>query len=438
MSKFDKIIGYHAVKKELKQIADTLKNREYYEKLGVSAPRGLLLHGEPGVGKSLMASAVIEASGRKMFVCRKDQPNGDFVKHIKEIFEQAMAHAPSIILLDDMDKFANGDERHPDAEEYVTVQSCIDNAKDADVFVIATVNNIYNLPRSLRRVGRFDRVIEVCEPRGKDALGIITHYLQGKPLASDVDIPLIAQIMDGRSCAELETIVTAAGVHAGYERSDAITMTHLLNACLQIVFDAPPLAEEGEDAIELRQLTDTNSEDAQIVYHEAGHAVVSELLCPESVTLAYVYHRDRRSGGFVDYYNHDRHAPLYWKKSRILCALAGMAANEQKFGVADLGGKSDLNQAFRATRAMLVDRGAGGMRLHGCNFESDLSAQLQYDQEQFVALEVEKLYKKAKEILALNAEFFEKVAKALATKKLLTTTDIQEIKNSCKIVPVTL
>ena len=142
MRKFDMIIGYNAVKKELKQIADTLRNREYYEKLGVSAPRGLLLHGEPGVGKSLMAAAIIEASGRKAFVCRKDQPNGDFVKHIKETFDKAMAEAPSIVLLDDMDKFANGDEDHPDAEEYVTVQSCIDEAKHKEVFVLATVHCI--------------------------------------------------------------------------------------------------------------------------------------------------------------------------------------------------------------------------------------------------------------------------------------------------------
>ena len=114
MGKFDGIIGYSAVKKELLQIADTLKNQEHYQKLGVSAPRGLLLFGEPGVGKSLMASAVIEASGRKAFVCRKDQPNGDFVKQIKETFDQAAENAPSIVLLDDMDKFANADERHPD------------------------------------------------------------------------------------------------------------------------------------------------------------------------------------------------------------------------------------------------------------------------------------------------------------------------------------
>ena len=273
MRKFDMIIGYGAVKKELKQIADTLKNREYYEKLGVSAPRGLLLHGEPGVGKSLMAAAIIEASGRKAFVCRKDQPNGDFVKNIKETFDKAMEETPSIVLLDDMDKFANGDERHPDAEEYVTVQSCIDNAKSKDVFVIATVNNIYNLPRSLRRAGRFDRIIEVMEPQGNDALEIIRHYLQNKNVASDVDPKLIAHIMDGRSCAELETVVNAAGMYAGFERAEAITMEHLLDACLRIVFEVPTKAEDGDDNICCAKLLDANCESSQIVYHEAGHAV---------------------------------------------------------------------------------------------------------------------------------------------------------------------
>ena len=79
MNKFDQIIGYAAVKKELRQIADTLKNKDTYDKLGVSAPRGLLLYGDPGVGKSLMASAIIEESERLAFICRKDKPNGVFV-----------------------------------------------------------------------------------------------------------------------------------------------------------------------------------------------------------------------------------------------------------------------------------------------------------------------------------------------------------------------
>ena len=152
MSKFDSIIGYSAIKHDLIRIADTLKSRDAYEKLGVSSPRGLLLHGEPGVGKSLMASAVIEESGRNAFTCRKDKPNGDFVNTIKATFDEAAKNAPSIVFLDDMDKFTNGDELHPNAEEYVTVQSCIDEVRGKDVFVIATVNNKRCLPHSLRRL----------------------------------------------------------------------------------------------------------------------------------------------------------------------------------------------------------------------------------------------------------------------------------------------
>ena len=84
MKEFEKIIGYEGIKKELIKISDVLKNNEAYKKLGVTAPRGLMLHGEPGVGKTLMASALIEASGRKAIICRKDKPNGDFVKALPD------------------------------------------------------------------------------------------------------------------------------------------------------------------------------------------------------------------------------------------------------------------------------------------------------------------------------------------------------------------
>ena len=133
MSKFDMIIGYTGIKKELQQVADTLKNCEAYEKLNVSLPRELLLYGEPGVGKSLMASALIEASERSVFACRKDKTNGDFVNEIRKVFNKAIENAPLIVYLDDLDKFANGDENHRDAEEYVTVQSCIDEVKEKGV-----------------------------------------------------------------------------------------------------------------------------------------------------------------------------------------------------------------------------------------------------------------------------------------------------------------
>lgn len=435
MSKFDEIIGYAATKKELLQIADTLKNREAYAKLGVKAPRGLLLYGKPGVGKSLMASAVIEESGRKTFVCRKDLPDGDFVKVIKETFEKAIENAPSIVYLDDMDKFANGDEDHPDAEEYVTVQSCIDEAKDKEVFVLATANNIRCLPRSLRRAGRFDRVMEIEAPHGEDALLIITHYLQSKKVVDSVDTKTVARLLDGSSCAELETVINEAGLYAGYERAETITMDHFMKAILRTVFKVPAAANDfGEDT---QGIPDDNGGFAsQIVCHEAGHAVVSEVLCPESVTLVSAYHKTGSRGGFTSVYN-DRHCPpLYWERSRVVAALGGIAAVEQKFGIPDVGGQRDLNQAFDQVQDLTVKKCINGLHLHS-NYNMD-SERLHTEQEQVIASEVERYCRKAKEILALNRDFFEKVASALAKKRLLTAADVQKIKSECTIVPVAL
>lgn len=436
MSKFDMIIGYAAVKKDLIQIADTLKNREIYEKLGVSAPRGVLLYGQPGVGKSLMASAIIEESSRQVFVCRKDQPKDDFVKIIKATFDKAIENAPSIVYLDDMDKFANGDEHHPDAEEYVTVQSCIDETKNKEVFVLATANNMNCLPRSLYRAGRFDRVIKIEVPRGKDALAIITHYLKNKRIVENVDAKIIARIMDGHSCAELETVINEAGLCAGYERAESITMDHFMEACLRTVFHVPAAVDDCDDEDFHILLSDSNNIESQIIYHEAGHTVVSEILCPDSITLVSAHNRGGENGGFTDYYNDETHSPLYWEKSRIISALGGIAAIEQKYGIFDIGGEHDLNQAFKRTKGLVVNKCVSGLHLYS-NGHTD-TQQRRSEQEQVIFAEIEKFYRKAKEIIALNHDFFEKIAVALAQKRLLTAVDIQNIKSECKVVAVTL
>ncbi len=436
MNEFDKIIGYSAVKKELEQIADVLKNGDVYARLGVSAPKGLLLHGEPGVGKTLMASCLIEASGLQHFVCRKNQPNGDFVKAIKETFAEAVENAPSIILLDDMDKFTNGDERRRDAEEYVTVQSCIDEVKGKNVFVLATANNIRTLPPSLLRAGRFDRVLEIETPVGKDAIEIIEHYIKGKPFAEAVDAEDIARIMDGHSCAELETVINEAGLYAGFQRADKITMDHFIEACLKTVFNVPTKMSSDNEDNWVDNLQNPSCQSTQIIYHEAGHAVVSEILNPNSVTLVSAYGRKYNSGGFTAYYKNREDLPLQRLQKRIVGALGGKAATEQKFGIVDSGTGKDLNFAFNGTMNMIAAECICGFDLHENGFED--SENLKSRREQATAIQVENYYRKAKEILSLNWDFHEKLAKELAEKKILNTADVQRIKSTCNIVSVNI
>ena len=107
MSAFDKIIGYDKEKEELQQLCDMAQNPAKYAALGVKLPRGILLHGVPGVGKTLMASALVEEMGRVCYTCRKDQANDAFVDTVRNVFAEAKAHAPSVIFLDDLDKFAS-------------------------------------------------------------------------------------------------------------------------------------------------------------------------------------------------------------------------------------------------------------------------------------------------------------------------------------------
>ena len=112
MGNFDNVIGYEAIKKELNTVIDMIKNKEAYEKLGAKLPNGIFLCGKPGVGKTLIATSFIEASGLKTITLRRNKGSQDFIEEISKAFEDAVSFAPSIILLDDLDKFANADEEH--------------------------------------------------------------------------------------------------------------------------------------------------------------------------------------------------------------------------------------------------------------------------------------------------------------------------------------
>lgn len=159
-------------------------------------------------------------------------------------------------------------------------------------------------------------------------------------------------------------------------------------------------------------------------------------LWPGSVTIVYVGRVMQEEGGFTRYYRTPGTSLLDWRKTRIVGTLGGAAAIEQKFGISDIGCSSDLTRAFDKVRKLLSDTCINGFSFYTQGYSE--SEHLKASLEQAAAAEVERYYRKAKEILSTNWDFFEKLAAALAEKKLLSAVDIEKIREECRIIPVAL
>lgn len=417
MNAFDKIIGYSSIKKELETLVDMMTNAGKYQKLGVKMPRGLLLYGDPGVGKTLMANCLIEASGRPCFTVRKDKADGDFINEIKNTFNKAKEAAPSIVFLDDMDKFSDTEGRNRNEEEYVTVQACMDDVKECDVFVIATANEDRSLPDSLVREGRLGRKVSVGNPQGQDAVEIIRHFLAGKEFVEEVNAEDVAKMIGGSSCAVLESCINEAGIYAGIQGKDKIDTEDLKRGVLRILFSAPESLDDiPEDVIK------------SIAYHEAGHAVISEIGAPGSVGLVSVYQHDGPTRGITSYTADDR----YWDdkanlENRVRTLLGGKAATELVYGKSDIGTSSDLSRAFRIVARFVDDYCCVSFDSYNTHENSDA---LVARKDNRIAHEMDRYYAEAKRIIAENRPFLDAVANALVEKKILVSSEIQEIKKS--------
>ena len=416
MRAMDKVIGYQNVKEELYRIVDVLKNPNKYQKLGVSEPKGLMLIGEPGIGKSLLAECFIEETERKSFIIRKTKADGDFVNFIKNTFDEAKKSAPSVILIDDLDRFENNDKEKVNGESYIAIQSLIDEIKYDKVYVMATVNNEDLLPASLCRDGRFDKKIYMRSPEGNDAINIVRHYLNKFSYVNEVDAEFVAKILDGRSCATLKNVINEAGIRAGYKGKDKIDMDDILSACLRVIFNAPEC------------LSDYNYKYIRnIAYHEAGHAVVKEVLEPGTVNIVTVLKHDGDIGGITsssqdeNYYN-----DIDFMDNKVLTLLGGKAAIELKYGKIDTGCSSDIERAFKIVERTTKEFAGYNFLCRDEMYEDNWAKR---NKQQIMAFKMEEYYSKAKRILVENNDLLERMADLLVKKKIITYLDIQALKN---------
>lgn len=422
MRPLDNVIGYNSIKKELYRLIDVLNNPEKYNELGVHIPRGLMLEGEPGIGKSLMAIAFTEECNRKSYIIRKDKPDGVFVDYIRETFEEAMNNEPSIIILDDIDKYANEDYSHRDAEEYVTVQACIDSAKKKDVFVIATANDIRSLPDALRRSGRFDTIFHMNFPKGEDAKKIIEHYLRNKKCDESVEAEEISRFSRGHSCAELETVINEAGLYAAYDGRELLSQNDLKDACIRRFYGISNDDDEASKEVIMKR-----------VVHEAGHVVIAELREPGMVDFVSVSTKQaRRIGGYVSKKQKEESLLSFEsEETEIMILLAGKAATEIVLGEIDMGANSDLHKAFSRVRKLLDDN--TGYDFNSWCHGQETSQNIFNHLDSVTGAEMSRYYMATKKLLLSNKLFLEAIIENLLEKKTLSYKDIAKIREDVNL-----
>ena len=425
MNSFDCIIGYDGVKNEMYQIIDMFKNGKKYESIGARLPKGLMIYGKPGMGKTMLANALIEECKVNTYKIVNNKSTQSLIKEINNSFKEAKDLDNSIILFDDLDKFSLDDE-NKDKKIFSCIQSNIDSVKNKNILVIATVNNIYEIPNSLKRNGRFDRKIELDSPSNKDCEKIIEYYLRKKRISADLNLEDVSKMINYTSCADLETVLNESAIFAAYENREEININDIVSAHLRDQYDIPKENYEcSSDTIESTAI------------HEAGHVVVSEVLKEGSVGFVTIraFGEDAMDG-FTHICDSLRRRP-----ENVLLALGGKIACELFYrGRCASGAQSDLEKAIEFIRDGLARSGTGGVSFLDptTSLFRDTSSAFDLKSEAVISAELERFMFLGKEILLKNKDFLFKVVEELKAKRSLLYSDIRRIRDSCNITTIEL
>lgn len=425
----ERVIGFEREKRELAKVINQIKNPELYDKHGIKLVKGILFYGEPGVGKTMLSEEFMKESGVPSYTCRRTESSGRFAEKLKNIFAEAMESAKkegaAIVLLDDLDKYANARYEYRDAEEYIAVQSCIDECKNSNVIVMATVNDIRKLPDSLLRSGRFDMKFKIKPPVGEVSRKLAKHFLEGKKIDDTVSIEVLCDMANDENVASLENLINDTAGRNIYNNKEYISMDDLvvnyINLYSDIDITDAPIVYDEHYTEQKRQI---------VAYHEAGHAVVNELINPGNVVLAAIH--DSGTNGITKMKSEELSCKRDFD-TMLYTAVAGKVATELKFPGYDCGADSDLQKLTDITETILLSLGAEDI---GDVFPAGIRSLSNSKVETFDIHRADiqrKAYKNVMILLANNMEFFEKIAQALIDQKYITRDTIASIKNECTI-----
>lgn len=427
---FADVAGNQESKEALKDIVDMIKNPETYTRVGAQIPRGVLLTGSPGSGKTLMARALageaqcsfIPASGSQ-FVHKWV---GEGASRVRELFDKARRKAPCIVFIDELD--AVGNRRHAASEvgEYsqtlneILVQLDGFSTKPGQVIIIGATNRPQVLDPALTRPGRFDRIVEVGLPDLKDRAEILALHGRGIKLAEDVDFTAMARGTTGFSGAELRNVMNEAAIIAAKEQSKSVTMDFLEQARDKVMLGP-----------ERKMLLISPEEKFSTACHEAGHTLLTVLL-PNADPLhkVTILPRGRALGGTWSLPEKDHQTQKKEQLiARIMICLGGMLAEQLCLGTQTTGCSDDLQKATKIARSMVTHLGMStlGPMTFDVGTETTLRTVSELTARQVdkaVASIIRSAKEKAERILANHREDLDKLAKSLAEKETMSALEV--------------
>ena len=446
---FDDVAGNEAAKQDLSEIVDFLKNPKKYERLGAKIPRGVLLAGEPGTGKTLMARAVAGEAGVPFFSISGSEFAEMFVgvgaSRVRDLFGKAKKNSPSIIFIDEIDAVAHkrdarggaGREDEQTLNQILVEMDGFDN--DTGVIVIAATNRVDMLDKALLRPGRFDRHVNVTLPERKDRVEILRVHFKNKPVAEDVNIDALAAKTAGSSGADLANIANEAAITAARLNHKEIT-----NADITEAFERVAIGPERKSKV-------MNDQERRITaYHEAGHAIVGHVL-PDSDPVHKVTIIPRGRTGGVTWFlpPEDRsYKNIYELKDVLARAMGGRVAERMILGKDGIttGASSDLQHVAELSREMVSQEGMGSrlrdqvFNTEEVNFFGDRAKNYSEKTSEIIDAEIEALNKeagqRAEAVLKANKKYLDELATALLEKETLEEGEVSERHNDarkCKI-----
>ncbi len=439
---FEDVAGLEEAKEELQEIVEFLKDPTRFDKVGAKIPKGVLLTGSPGTGKTLLARAIsgeadvpfFEISGSEFIELFVGVGSG----RVRDLFQKAKAKQPCIVYIDELDAIGRkrgagvgggNDEREQTLNQILVELDGFD--KDTKVVVLASTNRPDVLDPALLRPGRFDRKIVLDSPDLKARKRIMEIHTENKPLAEGVNLQEVAERTPGFSGADLENLANEAAILTARKENEEITQTELLESIEKVL-----LGPERKSHI----LTEKEKEIS--AYHEAGHALVSSLLSEtQEVRKVSIISRGQAAGYTLKMPMEEKQ--IKNKKefmAEIAVLLGGYSAEKIKYKETTTGASNDLEKASKYARRLVKKYGMsslgpiafGGEREHVFLGE-EISEEKNYSEEVAAKIdkEIAKIIKKAEKtalkVLEENKETLEKLAEVLIEKETIEKEEFEKI-----------